>query len=244
MMAKRSRTRNSCGNWATVGLGKTTEKSFRLLSTSKNWNQMQILCLWTTSVQLHAYVNTIPLSSVVLWVVMLCGLQVRTSNLEEQLIDELSMLYVETSIETSFTQRSCQVILPCTANNSQYNPPKWWYLPTSTDNAKFRRQPWEPEISYTFFDGQQTSQTLEAAVKIQQNADAAMEDLRTECGLDDTANMKQCLRVLLQRLSACPQVNSMAIHDEHGVSINFKLLVLLLPASPLPPPPSQRLSCL
>jgi hypothetical protein len=57
-----------------------------------------------------------------------------------------------------------------------------------------------------------------------------MGDLRTECGLGDTANMKQCLRVLLQRLSASPQVNSMAIHDEHGVSIDFKLIILKLPA--------------
>ncbi|KDR21266.1 Inactive phospholipase C-like protein 2 [Zootermopsis nevadensis] len=63
----------------------------------------------------------------------------------------------------------------------------------------------------------ETSQTLEAALKIRQNADAAMEDLRAECGLGDTANMIQCLRVLLQRLSASPHVNSMTIHDEHGL---------------------------
>ncbi|PNF41601.1 hypothetical protein B7P43_G11116 [Cryptotermes secundus] len=61
------------------------------------------------------------------------------------------------------------------------------------------------------------SQTLEVALKVRQDADAAMEDLRAECGLGDTANMKQCLRVLLQRLSASPQVNSMAIRNEHGL---------------------------
>jgi hypothetical protein len=73
------------------------------------------------------------------------------------------------------------------------------------------------------------SQTLEAALKIRQDADAAMEDLRTECGLGDTANMKQCLRVLLQRLAASPQVNSMAIQNEHGVSVHLLLLLLLPP---------------
>jgi hypothetical protein len=72
-------------------------------------------------------------------------------------------------------------------------------------------------INY-FLLKQGMSQTLEVALKVRQDADAAMEDLRAECGLGDTANMKQCLRVLLQRLSASPQVNSMAIRNEHGVS--------------------------
>jgi hypothetical protein len=83
-------------------------------------------------------------------------------------------------------------------------------------------------ITQDFLVAQGMSQTLESALKVRQDADAAMEDLRTECGLGDTANMKQCLRVLLQRLSASPQVNSMAIRNEHGVSAHLLLLLLLL----------------
>jgi len=86
-----------------------------------------------------------------------------------------------------------------------------------------------------FLIAQGMSQALESALKVRQDTDAAMEDLRTECGLGDAANMKQCLRVLLQRLSASPQVSSMAIRNEHGVSAY--LLLLILPPPP-PPPPS------
>jgi hypothetical protein len=73
-----------------------------------------------------------------------------------------------------------------------------------------------------FFFKKGMSQTLEAVLKIRQDADAAMDDLRAECGLGETANMKQCLRVLLQRISASPQVNSLAIQNEHGVSAHWQ----------------------
>ena len=65
------------------------------------------------------------------------------------------------------------------------------------------------------------SPAVEEGLKVLQDVDSAMEDLRIECGLGETANMKQCLRVLLQRLSASPQVNSMAIQDDHGVRIRI-----------------------
>jgi hypothetical protein len=92
-----------------------------------------------------------------------------------------------------------------------------------------------------FLVAQGMSQGMESALKVRQDADAAMEDLRTECGLGGASNMKQCLRVLLQRLSASPQVSSMAIRNEHGVSGHLLLLLLLLlppppPTTPLPPP--------
>ncbi|KAK7793999.1 hypothetical protein R5R35_003961 [Gryllus longicercus] len=61
------------------------------------------------------------------------------------------------------------------------------------------------------------SQEVEEAIKVRQDTENAMDDLRTECGLSDAANMKQCLRVLLQRLSACQQVQNISIHERGGL---------------------------
>ncbi|KAG8234834.1 hypothetical protein J437_LFUL015148, partial [Ladona fulva] len=50
------------------------------------------------------------------------------------------------------------------------------------------------------------SPSVTEAMRVRYEADSSMDDLRTECGLSSIANMKQCLRVILQRLSACPQL--------------------------------------
>ncbi|XP_066997278.1 inactive phospholipase C-like protein 2 isoform X2 [Anabrus simplex] len=61
------------------------------------------------------------------------------------------------------------------------------------------------------------SQGLDEAQKVRQDTENAMDELRTECGLNEAANMKQCLRVLLQRLSASPQISHMAIQEHQGL---------------------------
>lgn len=43
-------------------------------------------------------------------------------------------------------------------------------------------------------------------------------ELRSECGLALTANIKQCLRVLLQRLANCSEVVKCQINSENVVS--------------------------
>ncbi|XP_046407217.1 inactive phospholipase C-like protein 2 isoform X1 [Ischnura elegans] len=73
------------------------------------------------------------------------------------------------------------------------------------------------------------SSGLMEAMRVRYEAEGAMDDLRTECGLSAIANIKQCLRVILQRLSACPQVNSVSIQEING------LPVLRAEATNLPP---------
>lgn len=63
------------------------------------------------------------------------------------------------------------------------------------------------------------SHLLEEGLKIRHDSEAAMDELRFECGLSEAANMKQCLRVLFQRLTTDPQVVSVGIKDDHGVRI-------------------------
>jgi len=46
------------------------------------------------------------------------------------------------------------------------------------------------------------------ANRARSNVAQALFELRSECGLPFTANIKQCLRVLLQRLANCPDVRS------------------------------------
>lgn len=68
------------------------------------------------------------------------------------------------------------------------------------------------------------SQVLEEALRVRQDTESAMEDLRAECGLNETSNMKQCLRVLLQRLSASPQIQSIGIQNQQGVISDYTYL--------------------
>ena len=50
------------------------------------------------------------------------------------------------------------------------------------------------------------------------NVAQALFELRSECGLPITTNVKQCLRVLLQRLANCPEVVSCQLSSENVVS--------------------------
>jgi hypothetical protein len=49
------------------------------------------------------------------------------------------------------------------------------------------------------------------------NVAQALFELRSECGLPITSNVKQCLRVLLQRLANCPEVVSCQLSSENVV---------------------------
>jgi hypothetical protein len=50
------------------------------------------------------------------------------------------------------------------------------------------------------------------------NVAQALFELRSECGLPITSNVKQCLRVILQRLANCPEVVSCQLSSENVVS--------------------------
>lgn len=56
------------------------------------------------------------------------------------------------------------------------------------------------------------------ASRARSNVAQALFELRSECGLPITANIKQCLRVLLQRLANCPEVISCQLSSENVVS--------------------------
>ena len=46
----------------------------------------------------------------------------------------------------------------------------------------------------------------------------AMASLQSECGLGDTANIKQCVRVIIQRLASAHDVTGLVLREENGVS--------------------------
>lgn len=56
------------------------------------------------------------------------------------------------------------------------------------------------------------------ASRARNNVAQALFELRSECGLPITANVKQCLRVLLQRLANCPEVVSCQLSSDNVVS--------------------------
>nr|CAD7404918.1 unnamed protein product [Timema cristinae] len=58
---------------------------------------------------------------------------------------------------------------------------------------------------------------LEEAQKVRLDTETAMDELKAECGLGEMANMKQCLRLLLQRLWACPQIMGISLIDQNGL---------------------------
>nr|CAD7440840.1 unnamed protein product [Timema bartmani] len=58
---------------------------------------------------------------------------------------------------------------------------------------------------------------LEEAQKVRLDTETAMDELKAECGLGEMANMKQCLRLLLQRLWACPQIMGISLVDQNGL---------------------------
>ncbi|XP_065351230.1 inactive phospholipase C-like protein 2 isoform X1 [Cloeon dipterum] len=59
-------------------------------------------------------------------------------------------------------------------------------------------------------------------LRARQDVEVAMEALRADCGLNEAANMKQCLRVLLHRLASCPHISAVSIEDFEGV-FRFKV---------------------
>ncbi|XP_076033546.1 inactive phospholipase C-like protein 1 isoform X2 [Oratosquilla oratoria] len=59
--------------------------------------------------------------------------------------------------------------------------------------------------------------TLMEAEHSEQSVEGAWADLQDECGLENTANMKQCLRVTVSRFLASPGVKSLAIVEDNGV---------------------------
>jgi len=65
-----------------------------------------------------------------------------------------------------------------------------------------------------------TADLLEV-LRVRQDVEVAMEALRSDCGLSEAVNMKQCLRVLLHRLSTSPHVSAISIEEFDGVSAIF-----------------------
>ena len=63
------------------------------------------------------------------------------------------------------------------------------------------------------------------ASKARSNVAQALFELRSECGLPLTANIKQCLRVMLQRLANCPDVVKCQLSSDNVVS----LILIYLP---------------
>nr|XP_053636107.1 inactive phospholipase C-like protein 1 [Cherax quadricarinatus] len=51
----------------------------------------------------------------------------------------------------------------------------------------------------------------------QSKVESAWSDLQDECGLEHTANMKQCLRVAISRYMATPDTSRLTIQEENGV---------------------------
>ena len=47
----------------------------------------------------------------------------------------------------------------------------------------------------------------------------SMARLQSECGLGDTANIKQCVRVIIQRLASAHDITGLALSEEDGVSV-------------------------
>lgn len=53
----------------------------------------------------------------------------------------------------------------------------------------------------------------------QEKVEGAWTDLQDECGLDHTANMKQCLKVAISRYMATPDTSRLSIQEENGVCL-------------------------
>ncbi len=60
--------------------------------------------------------------------------------------------------------------------------------------------------------------TIVEAVRARQNVSQSLFELRAECGLPVTANIKQCLRVLLLRLASCSDVTKCEMSADNVVS--------------------------
>lgn len=54
---------------------------------------------------------------------------------------------------------------------------------------------------------------------VQDKVEDAWTELQDECGLEHTANMKQCLRVTISRYMATPDTARLSIQEENGVCI-------------------------
>lgn len=67
----------------------------------------------------------------------------------------------------------------------------------------------------------EASPVLADTEKEQDKVEAAWSDLQDECGLQHTANMKQCLRVAISRYMATPDTSRLTIQEENGVCIKF-----------------------
>nr|XP_045603275.1 inactive phospholipase C-like protein 1 [Procambarus clarkii] len=63
----------------------------------------------------------------------------------------------------------------------------------------------------------EASAALIEADNEQMKVESAWCDLQEECGLEHTANMKQCLRVAISRYMATPDTNRLTIQEENGV---------------------------
>ncbi|CAL4062327.1 unnamed protein product, partial [Meganyctiphanes norvegica] len=61
-----------------------------------------------------------------------------------------------------------------------------------------------------------TSTVLESEY-IQEKVESAWRDLQDECGLQHTANMKQCLKVTVHRFLAHPDTSKLTIKEENGI---------------------------
>ncbi|XP_049845650.1 inactive phospholipase C-like protein 1 isoform X2 [Schistocerca gregaria] len=60
---------------------------------------------------------------------------------------------------------------------------------------------------------------MEDALRLRTEAEMAMDELRYECGVDETANMSHCLKVLLQRYEATPQITNVSITSQNGLQM-------------------------
>ena len=58
---------------------------------------------------------------------------------------------------------------------------------------------------------------------MQDKVEDAWMELQDECGLEHTANMKQCLRVTISRYMATPDAAQLSIQEENGVCLGRDL---------------------
>lgn len=67
------------------------------------------------------------------------------------------------------------------------------------------------------YGSQEASTALIEAEYEEGKLEGAWSDLQYECGLEHTANMKQCLKVAISRYMATPDTHRLSIQEENGV---------------------------
>lgn len=69
-----------------------------------------------------------------------------------------------------------------------------------------------------FFSFQNAANYLAEAYKMRLDEEQTMLDLCKECGVPDSSNIVQCVRVLSLRMASCPSISSWEITNINNVS--------------------------